>query len=78
MEIAKANFTSDRPTIEVGEGSSSNTGEYPNYWSSGIDDLALDIAFERQRENMDLNTNPLQENGLADQEINSIWDFRYE
>ncbi|CAK7334581.1 unnamed protein product [Dovyalis caffra] len=77
MELAKSNFYGDEHIAEVGEGSGSKLGDYSSYWGSGIDEVALVVAFDGRRESMDLHTNPSQEN-LHDQGMASIWDLGYE
>ncbi|KAG6721930.1 hypothetical protein I3842_03G136700 [Carya illinoinensis] len=59
MELAHSNKSSTASEVEVGEVSVSTIqGDYASYWGGGIEDIALDGAFEIQRGNEDLNPNP--------------------
>ncbi|KAF5480821.1 hypothetical protein F2P56_001534 [Juglans regia] len=79
MEIAQANKNSTATEVEVGEVSVSTIqGDYASYWrSGGIEDIALDGAFQIQRGNVDLNPNPSEEIS-HDQAATSIWDLGLE
>lgn len=77
LELAKASLDGDQHTTEVGEGSGSKMGDYSSYWVSGLEDSALDTAFEGQRENMeDVNPNSTLEN-FPEKGVTSIWQLGY-
>lgn len=52
---------------------------FPNtYWEGGMEELALDAAFEIQRQNMDLNLCPEEGISQVNQDSTSIWDMGYD
>lgn len=78
MELAKANQNSDASIEGVGDqASGSSMVDYASNWGAGIEDVALNGAFEILRENMNLNLNSLQESS-DDPEATSIWDLGFE
>ncbi|KAF2293068.1 hypothetical protein GH714_036016 [Hevea brasiliensis] len=78
--LENSNPNGKQSVMEIGEGSGFIMVEdYPNYWGTGIEDLALGVALQRQTENMGLNQNTSQENLNDDQgAITSIWDLGFE
>lgn len=77
MELQKA----DRHLNEVGGGGSGSSAEdYESFWDSGIDDLAMDGAFDSQRRHSLHPSLSSEDHVAADQHCGatSVWDLGYE
>lgn len=63
----------------AGGESGSSVEEYENFWDGGLDDLAMDAAFDTQRHSLHPSSNT-EDQMVADQHhgATSVWDLGYE